>query len=115
MKKLLFISIILASIQSNTIAQTFDTIWANRFQTVLDSIVTANNIKGASAALYVPGQGTWTGVSGISSPGVPITEDMRFGIGSNTKTFIATLVLKLQELGLLSIDDSIYQYLHLIF
>jgi CubicO group peptidase (beta-lactamase class C family) len=36
---------------------------------------------------------------------------MRFGIGSNTKLFIATVLLKLQEEGLLSLDDSLNHWL----
>ena len=111
MKKTLLITFIAFAIQSQCLAQTFDTLWANRFQTVLDSVVTANNIKGASAAVLSPGQGIWTGVSGISSVGVPVTADMRFGIGSNTKLFISTVMAKLQEQGVLSLDDHLYQWL----
>jgi CubicO group peptidase (beta-lactamase class C family) len=111
MKKTLLITFIAFTIQSQCKAQAFDTLWANRFQTVLDSVITANNIKGASAAVLSPGQGIWTGVSGISSPGVPVTADMRFGIGSNTKLFIATVMVKLQEQGVLSLDDHLYQWL----
>ena len=111
MKKTLLITFILFVIQSQCNAQTFDTLWANRFQTVLDSVIAVNNIKGASAAVLSPGQGIWTGVSGISSVGVPVTADMRFGIGSNTKLFIATVMAKLQEQGVLSLDDHLYQWL----
>lgn len=63
----------------------FNPQWGSRFQTVLDSTVSANNIKGASVAVHFPEKGTWNGVSGISSAGNNITSDMRFGIGSNTK------------------------------
>lgn len=40
-----------------------------------------------------------------------ISPNTRFCIGSCTKMFTAVAVLKLQEKGLLSIDDSIYHYL----
>jgi CubicO group peptidase (beta-lactamase class C family) len=90
----------------------FDPAWANRLQTVLDSVMKANpTSKGASVAVYTPEEGMWTGVSGISHPGVPITPDMRFGIGSNTKLFIAVAILKLQEEGVLTLDDHLYQWL----
>ncbi len=92
-------------------AQTFNTIWADQFQTALNTAVSTNNIKGASIAVYSPGQGLWTGVSGNSSLGVPITADMRFGIASNTKLFIATTILKLQEQGVLSLNDHVDQWL----
>lgn len=92
-------------------AATFDTTWANKFQTALDSTMVATNSKGASVAVYSPEYGTWTGVSGISHPGVLITADMRFGVGSNTKLFIAVTMVKLQEEGLLTLDDHLYQWL----
>jgi D-alanyl-D-alanine carboxypeptidase len=89
----------------------FDPTWGNRFQTVLDSVVIATNMEGAALAVLVPGQGLWTGVSGVSRPGVQITKAMRFGIGSNTKLFIAVTLTKLQEMSILSLDDHLYQWL----
>ena len=97
--------------QQNITAQTFDTTWANRFHTVLDSIIPATGGKGAALAVWVPGQGLFTEVCGISYPGHPITREMRFGIGSNTKLFIAATITKLQEQGVLSLDDHLYQWL----
>jgi D-alanyl-D-alanine carboxypeptidase len=97
--------------QNSFVSPSFDANWANRFQTVLDSTVAATGAKGASAAVLVPGQGLWTGVSGISSEGVPITSEMRFGFGSNTKLYIAVTLAKLQEEGVLSLDDPLYQWI----
>ncbi len=110
MKKivLLFCSLaIVAAVQ----AQSFNQTWANRFQEVLDSIVAAQKIMGATAAVLVPGEGIWSGISGNSQPGVPLTPDMRFGIGSNTKLFIAVALAKLQEQGILSLDDHLSKWL----
>jgi CubicO group peptidase (beta-lactamase class C family) len=111
MKTMILIFVFAFTLQNQCLAQTFDPTWAGRFQTVLDSIVNAKKIKGASAAVFVPGQGIWTGVSGISTPGVPITPDMRFGIASNTKLFIAVLILKLQEQGILSLEDQLDKWI----
>jgi D-alanyl-D-alanine carboxypeptidase len=83
----------------------------NRLDKVFDSICTKFNIKGASAAVLVPNAGTWKNVHGISRPGTPITREMLFGIGSNTKTFVASTMLKLQENGLLSLNDSIGKWI----
>ena len=83
-----------------------------RLQTVLDSICKKQNIKGASAAVLYPGKGVWKGTSGVSHDNVAITSDMLLGMGSNTKTFISTATLLLQEKGLLSIDDSIGKWIH---
>ncbi len=89
----------------------FDSTWAEQLQQTLDDIMATNNIPGASMAVYDPAQGLFTGVSGISTQGVPVTPEMRFGIGSNTKLFVAVTLLKLQEEGILTLDDQLYQWL----
>lgn len=78
-----------------------------RLQFVLDSVCGVYNIKGASAAVLIPNGGIWKGVYGISTNSQPITADMLFGMGSNTKTYVSTLLLKMQEDGLLDLDDTI--------
>ncbi len=93
-------------------AQTFNPQLAALLQDTLDYYVTAiTNIKGMSASVYVPGQGIWTGTSGLSYAGQPITSDMKFGIASNTKLFVATVMLNLQENNVIDLDDAISQYL----
>jgi D-alanyl-D-alanine carboxypeptidase len=92
-------------------AQTFDPVLANKLQNKIDSIRTANNLKGISACVIYPGFGTWKGVTGISHTGFPITSDMEFGIGSNTKLFTGVLLLKLAENNIIQLDDSLHQYL----
>lgn len=47
----------------------------------------------------------------ISYAGNPITSDMRFGIASNSKLFLATAMLQLQENNIIDLDDAISQYL----
>jgi D-alanyl-D-alanine carboxypeptidase len=92
-------------------AQNFDPVLAAKLQNTTDSFRKANNLKGISVGVFMPGKGTWQGVSGISHPGVPITSDMEFGIASNTKLFTGVLLLKLAESKLLRLDDSLYRYL----
>jgi CubicO group peptidase (beta-lactamase class C family) len=111
---LLFIAGIAQMIQAQT-SPTFDPTWAAQFQEALNNSV--GNSGGISAAVLVPGQGLWVGTSGESYDNHPITPDMRFGIGSNTKFFTAVILLKLQEEGVLSLDDHLgkwvgaYQYI----
>lgn len=81
--------------------------FTNRLQTVLDSVCTKYKIKGVSTAVLVPNAGVWKGVYGYSHAGVPIKADMLMGMGSNTKTHIAALLLKMQEKGLLKLNDTI--------
>lgn len=85
--------------------------YAGRLQTVLDSVGKRFHIKGLSAAVYRPGEGMWMGAYGESYSGVPITTDMYFPIGSNTKTYTSCIMLKLQEAGMLSLDDTIGTWL----
>jgi CubicO group peptidase (beta-lactamase class C family) len=63
---------------------------------------------GISAAVSVPGYRTWSGVSGNSQPGVPVTSDMLFDAGSIAKMFEAALVLRLAEQGALGLDDPLF-------
>jgi D-alanyl-D-alanine carboxypeptidase len=84
---------------------------ATSLQTSLDSVCALYKIKGATAAVLIPGQGIWEGTYGESKQSVPVTTNMAFGMGSNTKTYIAALLLKLQTQGLVDLDDSIGQWI----
>ncbi|HSQ77044.1 MAG TPA: serine hydrolase, partial [Bacteroidota bacterium] len=79
----------------------------------LDSVRLVQGVRGVSASILIPGQGAWLGVSGVSStnPLVNVDPAMLFGIGSNTKAFISTTILKLAEAGLLSLDDPLSRFL----
>ena len=111
MKKIYCIIITFFSLTFFINAQTFDVVLASKLQNKIDSISIANNLKGISASVYYPGMGTWKGVTGISHSGTPITSDMLFGIGSNTKLFTGVLLLKLAENNLIQLDDSLHQHL----
>jgi D-alanyl-D-alanine carboxypeptidase len=91
----------------------FDPVLANTLQRALDSVRTVQRVPGVSAAVLIPGQGVWLGVSGVSSktPSVNVQPEMLFGIGSNTKAFVSTTILSLVDAGLLSLDDSLSKWL----
>lgn len=84
---------------------------AQRLQGALDSALTATGTMGVSVAVIMPDGALWTGVSGLSHPGVPVTPDMLFDMGSTGKNLMAALVLDLVEDGLLSLDEPIRKYL----
>ncbi|MBS1494854.1 MAG: serine hydrolase [Bacteroidetes bacterium] len=92
-------------------SQTFDTAYARKLQTALNTLKANNNIVGISGAVYVPGQGVWTGTAGITEVGVNLTPDMVFAAGSITKNFVAATILQLVEADSLSLNDSIYKWL----
>ena len=81
------------------------------FQAVLDSNLEDCDGTGVSAAVVFQNQDIWTGTSGVSFGITEITEDMIFGIGSVTKTFIAALCLQLADEGALNLDDSLHEWL----
>ncbi|MBP6301984.1 MAG: serine hydrolase [Bacteroidia bacterium] len=111
MKKLLLVLLLFCTF-SSVKAQTFNSQLATMLQDTLNYYVAAiTNIKGMSASVYVPGQGIWKGTAGVSYTGQPITSDMRFGIASNTKLFVSTIMLKLAENGIISLDDSVKKWL----
>ncbi|MBN2565290.1 MAG: beta-lactamase family protein [Candidatus Eisenbacteria bacterium] len=65
---------------------------------------------GLSAAVILPDGSVWTGTAGISSATEPMTPEMRFGLASVTKTYVAALVHQLADEGVLSLDDPIGQW-----
>ena len=84
---------------------------AGGLQEALDRELAQHNVRGASAAVIVPGHDTWLGASGISHENVPMEPEMIFGMGSMTKNFMATIVLQLAEEGVLTVDDPVRQWL----
>src|SRR5262245_37473194 len=114
MKKLTLLLMLTATFQfsnAQVTSPTFDSEWAAKFQNAINTGLSASGAHGASVAITFPGMGTFIGVAGESAPGIPMTADMQFGIGSATKLFTATLALKLQELGILSLDDRLSDWL----
>lgn len=80
-------------------------------QAALDNGIATMGGKGISLALIMPDGEIWTGVSGVSHGTTPITSDMLFSIGSATKTFTAATILQLAEEGVLTLDDSLHEWL----
>jgi D-alanyl-D-alanine carboxypeptidase len=111
MRKIL-ISLFLFFLSTAAKAQTFNALLASMLN---DTLITYTsqipNIKGMSASVYIPGQGTWTGVTGVSHAGNPITTGTKMGIASNTKLFVSTIMLKLAENNRLSLDDKLSVWL----
>lgn len=83
-------------------------------QRALDSARANLSLPGVAAAVVVPGQGAWTGVSGKASiaTGEPVQPRTLFAVGSVTKTFVAAIVVKLAEEGRLSLDDRLERWVH---
>jgi D-alanyl-D-alanine carboxypeptidase len=93
--------------------QGVDSRLASKLQGILDKNRELFAAGAASAAIVIPGEGLWAGASGIADPstGDPVTRKTIFAIGSVTKTFVAALVLKLSEDGLVRLDDHLARWL----
>jgi D-alanyl-D-alanine carboxypeptidase len=69
-------------------------------------------VPGAVVGVWVPGKGEFTrgfGYSALSSKTAMALDD-HFRIGSNTKTFVATVLLQLVDEKKLSLDDTIAKF-----
>jgi D-alanyl-D-alanine carboxypeptidase len=78
-----------------------------RFQDTLNYMQSHYQVRGVSASVSIKGQGIWKGAAGFSKPGIPLNSDMLIGIGSNTKTFVSAMMLKLYENGQVDFNDTI--------
>ena len=65
---------------------------------------------GAQAAVVLADGSTWTGASGESSPGTVMSPDLLHAIGSVSKVYTSTLVLKLADEGVLGVDDRLLRW-----
>jgi D-alanyl-D-alanine carboxypeptidase len=82
-----------------------------KLQTALEKRLRHSSVKGASAAVILPDGTLWRGTSGISHPGVKMSPEMGFAIGSITKNMVAALMLQLAEERKLSLEDPISKWL----
>lgn len=85
--------------------------FTRELQQVLNDVLESIDGVGVSAALIMPDGNRWVGVSGISQEGVSVAPDMLFDMGSAGKNLFAALMLKLAEEGLVSLGDSLHEYL----
>lgn len=84
---------------------------SRKLQKALDDTFELYDEVGAAAAVLIPGQDIWVGTCGVSYDTISIEPDMIFQIASVTKPFVATVIFQLAEEGLLSLDDSLHNWL----
>ena len=117
------------SSSSSSSSSTIDSETIRALQTSLNDSIAFLTVPGAVVLVKTPDGGQWIGVSGVSQieggdqeadferyasnpwQGPPMSRDMHFRVGSNTKTFTATVVLQLEEEGKLTLEDNVYQWL----
>lgn len=86
---------------------------AAEIQRVVDEEMAASQVPGAVVGVWRGGQPVTVFARGFSdvAGSVPMSVSDHFRIASITKTFTTTLVLQLQEAGLLSLSDPIGKYI----
>ena len=108
MKKLLIFSIL--GLILSSCSQYQNEKWPFKVQTVLNEYQNSVLDFGI-VALIDNGKFLDTAAIGYSYSQKPISVKNRFCIGSCTKMYTAVAILKLQEKGLLNINDSLFKYL----
>ena len=79
-------------------------------QAIIDPLQEEFNSGGLIVAYKKKGENIDYGVFGKSDATTLLTNSVSMGVANNTKTFTATLILKLQEEGKLNLDDKIGDY-----
>ncbi len=77
----------------------------------LQSQVSANRIPGLAVAIVQGGQIVFMRGYGQASPGIPVTPQTQFYLGSVTKSFTALAAMQLVEQGKLELDAPVQRYL----
>ena len=83
------------------------------YQKILDDI-TGSGVVGVTMSVYTKEYGMWLGTSGKADlhNNIDLKVCNITRVGSIVKTFTATVILKLQEEGKISLDDKISEYLN---
>lgn len=77
---------------------------------VLAETAEASDVRGAGASVVFKDGSVWSGTYGNHGT-EPLTTDMLFEMGSNTKTFVAATILQMVNEGKVALSDSLSDYL----
>ncbi len=84
----------------------------SELQKTTDDTMAEYGVPGAAVGVWIPGAGSWTEVAGLANVdnNEPVTPEMQWPIRSITKSYTVTLLLQLVDEGVISLDDTIDQY-----
>ncbi|GLP69159.1 beta-lactamase [Streptomyces sp. TUS-ST3] len=85
---------------------------ASRLDKAIEKVRRQAGIPGVVAGLWMPGKGSYVRATGVAdkATGERMNKDVFVRIGSETKTFTATALLKLVDDGRVGLDDPISRY-----
>ncbi len=84
--------------------------FADTLEQTLVRVAKEKNLKGVASAVIFPDGTKWSAAAGYHGNDT-LRTDMLFDIGSNTKSMISATILLLEEEGLLSVNDHLYDYI----
>ncbi|MGP3535147.1 serine hydrolase domain-containing protein [Microbacterium sp. RD1] len=81
-------------------------------QKTMQDTMAEYGVPGAAVGVWIPGAGSWTAVAGVADVenNEPVTAEMQWPIRSITKSYTVTLLLQLVDEGVVSLDDTIDEY-----
>lgn len=99
--------------ESEPSAPAFSDDLQRQMQQIVEDAMARENMPGVIVGVWVPGEGEWVAAFGEADieTGRAMTTGDKVRIASNTKTFVATLVLQLADEGKLSLDDPLEKYI----
>lgn len=114
--RIILLAIFLSVSIKSSYSQSFSPVLDSLLDRTLDSMQIVLGNKSLSAAIEMPNNFNWAHATGISSgnPLVNVQPSDVYLIGSVTKTIIAACILQLVDSSVLSLDDSLYQWLDTI-
>ncbi|MGW7296809.1 serine hydrolase domain-containing protein [Streptomyces sp. NPDC054829] len=85
---------------------------SHRLDRAIEEVRQQADIPGLVVGLWMPGKGHYVRATGVAdtATGRPMTRDVSVRIGSETKTFTVTALLKLVDDGRVGLDDPIAKY-----
>ncbi|WP_327309330.1 serine hydrolase domain-containing protein [Streptomyces sp. NBC_01298] len=85
---------------------------ARQLDDAIRKVMDEAKVPGVQVALSAPGKGTYVRAFGVAdkATGAPMTDRLNMRIGSETKTFTVTAMLKLVDEGKIGLDDPIGKY-----
>ncbi|MFD3871980.1 serine hydrolase domain-containing protein [Streptomyces sp. NPDC058623] len=85
---------------------------AARLDAALRRVMRETGVPGAIVGLWAPGKGSYVRTFGVAdkATGAPMTTGLHVRIGSETKTFTVTALLRLVDRGEVGLDDPIGKY-----
>ncbi|MHA7208172.1 serine hydrolase domain-containing protein [Arthrobacter sp. MDT1-65] len=81
-------------------------------QETVEQTMAEYGVPGAAVGVWIPGEGTWTTVAGTADieNAVAVDAAMQWPLRSITKSYTVTVVLQLVDEGVISLDDTIDEY-----